>query len=151
MTRAATTAQTLDAIGIDAVCEQVADCITLREIAASAGVSKGSLISWLAGYPDQYARAREAQAETLAEDLLSIADDASRDTYTDADGNTKTDQEVVARSRLRIDARKWLAGKMAPKKYGDKLDITAAVTTSTLTDDQLMARAESLKAKLGIV
>src|SRR5688572_9232829 len=41
--------------------------------------------------------------------------------YTDENGNERTDNEVVARSRLRVDARKWLAGKMAPKKYGDKL------------------------------
>ena len=69
---------------------------------------------------EQYARARESQADKLAEDLLQIADDGLNDTYTDSDGNKRTDQDVIARSRLRVDARKWLAGKMAPKKYGDR-------------------------------
>ena len=118
------TAELLDSIGIDAICEQVSECVTLRVIAESAGVSKGSLISWLANHPDQYARARESQADKLAEDLLQIADDGLNDTYLDADGNVKTDQDVIARSRLRVDARKWLAGKMAPKKYGDKIETT---------------------------
>lgn len=116
-----TTGQKLDAIGIEAICERVADCVTLQTISNDVGISKGSLITWLAGYADQYARAREAQAEVFAEDILAIADDGLNDTYTDGDGNIRTDQDVVARSRLRIDARKWLAGKMSPKKYGDKV------------------------------
>lgn len=145
-----TTAQKLDKIGIEAICEQVSECVTLRVIAQSAGVSKGSLITWLSGHADQYARAREAQGDKLAEDLLQIADDGLNDTYVDADGNVKTDQDVIARSRLRVDARKWLAGKMAPKKYGDKLDITADVTVSQLTDEQLMAKAKALADKLGL-
>jgi len=81
---------------------------------------------WLAdenhqAFCDQYVRAREAQADRLAEEILEIADDGSNDTYTDENGNERTNQEVVARSRLRVDARKWLASKMAPKKYGDKI------------------------------
>ena len=50
----------------------------------------------------------------------------SNDTYMDADGNVKTDNEVIQRSKLRVDTRKWLASKMAPKKYGDKLGLGAA-------------------------
>ena len=77
---------------------------------------------------EQYARAREAQADQFAEDIIAIADDGIGDTYTDADGNERTNQDVIARSRLRVDARKWLASKMAPKRYGDKLsaEITGA-------------------------
>lgn len=115
----------LEAIGIEAICERVAECETLQSIADGAGVSKGSLIAWLGGHADQYTRAREAQADKLAEDILQIADDGKRDTYIDLDGNERTDQDVIGRSRLRVDARKWLAGKMAPKKYGDKLDLDA--------------------------
>lgn len=70
---------------------------------------------------EQYARAREAQADALAEEILQIADDGRNDTYTDDDGRTIVDHDVIARSRLRVDARKWLASKMAPRKYGDKI------------------------------
>ena len=111
----------LDAIGADAVCERIAECETLQAIADSAEVSKGTLITWLGSFPDQYARAREAQADKLAEDILAIADDGSNDTY-QTDNGEQTNHDVIARSRLRVDARKWLAGKMAPKKYGDKIE-----------------------------
>jgi len=79
---------------------------------------------WLAAHAefrDQYAHAREAQADYWAEEIVEIADDGSNDTYTDKDGNKRTDQEVIARSRLRVDTRKWLMARMAPKKYGDKI------------------------------
>ncbi|MFA7269920.1 MAG: hypothetical protein WC073_11295 [Sterolibacterium sp.] len=119
-----TTAQLLDAIGIDEICEQVAECSPLREIADKVGVSKGSLINWLANHADQYARAREAQADVLATDILTLADVCRVGTITtekaNGDVETKT-TDMVERARLQIDARKWLAGKMAPKKYGDRL------------------------------
>jgi hypothetical protein len=123
--RAAPLKDKLDSIGIEAICERVSDCETLQSIADNAEVSKGTLIAWLAGYADQYARAREAQADKLAEDILAIADDGSNDTYKTDDGEV-VNHDVIARSRLRVDARKWLAGKMAPKKYGEKLAVGGA-------------------------
>lgn len=87
-------------------------------------------MAWLDGsrpeFSEQYARAREAQADKLAEEALQIADDGRSDTYVDGDGNVKTDTEVIQRSKLRVDTRKWLASKMAPKKYGDKVAIGGA-------------------------
>src|SRR3546814_4173198 len=71
----------------------------------------------------QYARARDNQADTLADEILDIADDGSND-YVGED--EKYNGDAVARSRLRVDARKWLAGKLAPKKYGEKIDHTLA-------------------------
>ena len=86
---------------------------------------QATIMAWLDGsrpeFSEQYARAREAQADKLAEEILAIADDGRSDTYLDAEGNEKTDSEVIQRSKLRVDARKWLASKMAPKKYGDKV------------------------------
>lgn len=60
----------------------------------------------------------------MAEEILEIADNGENDTYIDEHGNKRTDHDVVARSRLRVDARKWLASKMAPKRYGDKVETT---------------------------
>ena len=75
------------------------------------------------GFLQQYIRAREAQADSLVDDILSIADDARND-WMKRNGENATgyqeNGEALRRSALRIDARKWLAGKMAPKKYGDK-------------------------------
>lgn len=116
----------LDAVGIDALCTDISDCVTMRDIAAKNGVALSTLSEYFTAHPEQYARAREAQADKMAEDILAIADDGRRDTYTDEAGVERTDQDVIARSRLRVDARKWLASKMAPKKYGDKMAIGGA-------------------------
>ena len=108
-------------------------------------------MAWLDGsrpeFSDQYARAREAQADKLAEEALQIADDGRSDTYVDGDGNVKTDTEVIQRSKLRVDTRKWLASKMAPKKYGDKVAIGGAddlgpvqTVTKEMTDAERAVR-----------
>ena len=108
------------------ICEHIAQGKSLRTIAEMEGMPhQATIMAWLDGsHPDfseQYARAREAQADKLAEEILAIADDGRSDTYLDAEGNEKTDSEVIQRSKLRVEARKWLASKMAPKKYGDKI------------------------------
>lgn len=71
----------------------------------------------------RYAAAMDARADKYAEETIDIADDGSNDTYIDEDGNKRVDQDVVARSKLRIAARQWYAAKIAPKKYGDKVDL----------------------------
>lgn len=74
----------------------------------------------------QYARAREAQADFLAEEIIEIADDGSNDYMTIVKGDKEynvEDKEVTNRSRLRVDSRKWIASKLKPKKYADKLDL----------------------------
>ena len=113
------------------ICEHIAQGKSLRTIAEMEGMPhQATIMAWLDGsHPDfseQYARAREAQADKLAEETLLIADESSQDTYVDADGNVKTNTEAIQRSKLRVDTRKWLASKMAPKKYGDKVAIGGA-------------------------
>lgn len=71
----------------------------------------------------RYAAAMEARADKYAEETIDIADDGSNDTYLDEEGNKRTDYDVVARSKLRIAARQWYAAKIAPKKYGEKVDL----------------------------
>lgn len=112
-------------VGIEMLCAEIAECVPLRTIAKQHNVSFCSLATYLSrpDHIEQYTRAREAQADKMAEDILGIADDGERDTYIDEDGVTRINQEVIARSRLRVDARKWLAGKMAPKRYGEKLEL----------------------------
>lgn len=73
-----------------------------------------------------YTRAREDQADTLADEIIGIADDGLNDTYVDENGNKRTEQDVIARSRLRVEARKWVASKLKPKKYGDKVELNGS-------------------------
>jgi hypothetical protein len=60
--------------------------------------------------------------EQMGAELLSIADDGSNDTYVidEETGATAVNHDVINRSRLRVDTRKWLMSKLAPKKYGDR-------------------------------
>jgi hypothetical protein len=79
-------------------------------------------------FRQQYAHAREVQAETIFDDILDIADDARNDWMERRNGEDEESSwtlngEHIQRSRLRIDARKWMASKLAPKKYGDKLEL----------------------------
>jgi hypothetical protein len=66
-----------------------------------------------------YAKAKLVQADLLAEEMMDIADDSSRDARLDSDGNELINSEFVARSRLKIDTRKFLATKLLPKQYGN--------------------------------
>lgn len=70
-------------------------------------------------FSEIYAQAKMIQADILAEECLSIADDDSQDTKINMlTGEEVCNTEFIARSRLRIDTRKWLAAKLLPKQYG---------------------------------
>jgi len=89
---------------------------------------KGNLTEWADEKVKQYARACEDRAEALLDEMIDIVDDTSRDVLEmdlgDGMAVAKVNNEVIQRSRLRYDARKWLISKLNPKKYGDKVDIT---------------------------
>lgn len=78
------------------------------------------------GFAAQYARARELQADVLAEEIIDIADEdpaVRLETQRNGGETMVIDSAAVAHQRLRVDARKWFASKVAPKRYGDKLDV----------------------------
>lgn len=117
----------------DEICERLISGESLRTICESEDMpSKSAVCRWLASnttFRDQYARARQMQADILADEILDISDDGSNDWMEkfDRDGNAvgwQVNGEAINRSRLRVDARKWYAGKLAPKKYGDKLELS---------------------------
>jgi len=76
-----------------------------------------------ADFANRYAHARSSGLEVLAEELVEIADDTTHDQIITAAG-VMQNSEYIARSRLRVDTRKWLLSKLAPKKYGDKLELS---------------------------
>lgn len=76
-------------------------------------------------FAKRYARAKEIQAEFLADQIIEIADGSTNDEEVDlVTGLPRTNYENIQRSRLRVDARKWIASKLYPKIYGDKLEST---------------------------
>jgi hypothetical protein len=90
-----------------------------------------------AALANRYARAREVLIERLASETLALADQAPA-MVTDERGVTRYDSAAVQHQRLQVDTRKWLLSKLAPKKYGERLElagdadspIAAAVTVS---------------------
>jgi len=69
----------------------------------------------------KYEDTRKNKVEVLIEEILDVADDGTNDWMTNKQGEDIINHEVVQRSRLRVDARKWLASKFVPKMYGEKL------------------------------
>lgn len=114
------------------ICERIAEGESLRAICVREDYpSVSTFLLWVAksdagdpiyaGLSEQYARAMEQRTEYMAEHIIEIADDAANDFVTDDEGNERFQQEAVQRAKLRIETRKWLMGKMKPKKYGDKV------------------------------
>ncbi len=99
----------------DLICERLVSGESLRAICRDDEMPAISTVfRWLGLHPEfseQYARAREEQAEALADEIVAIADK-------DSDGDDSA--VLAARDRLRVDARKWVASKLKPKKYGDR-------------------------------
>lgn len=142
-----------EAIG-DAICERISDGQSLREICLANDMpNKATVFRWLADeryapFRDQYARAREAQADSLFDEMLDIADDGTNDWVerTRDDGSTyeALNGEHIQRSKVRIDTRKWMAAKLRPKVYGDKIDLTS--TDGTMSPPSL---ADFYAGKMG--
>ncbi len=70
----------------------------------------------------KYLRARESQADLIFDECLEIADNNAHDTIKADGGREVLNGEWVARCKLRVDTRMRMAGKLAPKKYGDKIE-----------------------------
>jgi hypothetical protein len=105
--------------------------IPLRQICNPAEMPAAStVVKWTETRPEfgeRYAHARKLGLDALAEEILEISDDGSNDWMERErpDGSVETvlNSEHINRSRLRVDARKWLLSKMAPKKYGDRIEL----------------------------
>jgi hypothetical protein len=150
----------------DAICEQLAGGVSLRSICDSDEMpNRATVFRWLAAHTsfrDQYAHAREAQADALVDEIMDIADEEvttvrrskhqpSTSAEDDGDVEVVFDATAVARNRLRVDARKWMAAKLKPKVYSERVQqevsgpgggpITAAVTNMTAQEFAEVARS----------
>lgn len=115
------------------ICIRIASGESTRKIARDDDMPAESTIRlWVLddveGFAAQYTRAIQLRAMGWAEEVVEISDDGTNDTYIDPEtGAEKTNHEIVARSRLRVDSRKWMLSKVLPKIYGDKLDLNHGV------------------------
>lgn len=116
----------------DTILQRICEGESLRSILTYADKnvlpSMRTFLRWVSEDEDlrqQYARAMEVRSEAMFEEILEISNEANADIDITEDGKIRVVGEAVQRSRLKIDARKWMLGKMNPKKYGDKVDITS--------------------------
>jgi len=94
------------------ICDRIAEGESLRGICRDDDMpSKVSVWRWLNKHPDfcsRYAQARDAQAEGYGEEIVALADEIP----------THASHEEISRAKLRVDARKWVASRLLPGKYG---------------------------------
>lgn len=96
-----------------ALCEWITNGHSLSSWCRQTGRSAFIVYSWIRSEPDfarRYAQAHEDRTDTMADDLLEIADEtAGSDSIA-----------AVQAAKLRIETRKWIASKLKPAKYGEK-------------------------------
>lgn len=116
----------------DLICERLSEGESMRTICKADDMPAARTVYyWLRNNPDflaQYNIAKEESADALIEEMLDIADDGTNDYMTITKGNYEynvENREVTNRSKLRVDTRKWIASKLKPKKYGEKVDVTS--------------------------
>ncbi len=117
----------------DDICRRLSAGESLRRICLDDKLPEARTVHyWLVdgnheAFFQQYTRARTIQAENMFDEILDIADDGENDYMLITKGDNEynvEDREVLNRSRLRVDSRKWYLSKVLPKKFGDKIDLT---------------------------
>jgi hypothetical protein len=141
-----------------AICDRIAGGESLRSICSDDAMpGQTTVFRWLdadEAFREQYTRARDVQADTLFDEMLDIADDGRNDwmeRHGDEGETTgwRENGEAIRRSQLRIEARKWMAGKLKPKKYGDKIDVNHSGSIQRISDEELDARLAQFIGKAG--
>lgn len=129
---------------LNQVCDRLEKGESLRNILRESNMpSTQTFYKWIdedEQKAKQYARAKEAYADNVFNDIILISDGTDNDELIDENGLPQVNHHVIQRDRLRIDARKWHLSKLNPKKYGDKLDVTSdgeKVTTPVFSSNPL--------------
>lgn len=131
------------------ICARLAEGESMRSVCRDESMpSCRTLFNWMHAHPEflqQYARAKEESADALADEILDIADNATNDwmkrNHGEDDPGWVANGENIQRSRVRIDTRKWIASKLKPKKYGDKVAIGGADDLPPVQVKEIIIRA----------
>lgn len=141
---------------IEALCTLIAEGSSGREACAALGVSRSGMHRLLADdkeFQDQYTRARDMQADLLFGEIITIADTPMIGTKEVGKewGTEVTKADMIEHRRLQVEARKWVTAKLAPKKYGDKLQVGGAEDLPAVKHDvsATVTPAEAYRLLLG--
>ncbi len=137
------------------LCEHIVEGGHLFGFCKSKDFAYTTVRGWLAADPERtamYARAREDRADVFADETKSISDEPCTTPIiiNGAIVGEMVDSAAVQRNKLRVDARKWLAAKMKPRDYGDKLDVSGKVEHEhrNVSDEALIRQAKALGIEL---
>lgn len=120
---------------IEYVLDQIASGRSARKIFEDAqceGIFRETFLGWCVDDPKlatKYARAMAIRIEGKMLDMEEIADDGRND-FIETEQGTKYNAEAVARSKLRLEQRRWEAEKLVPKKYGHRVETTHQIGES---------------------
>ena len=117
----------------------VAESLSLRKASAKHQITPQSFLREVADNPalaDQYDRARASVIERLADEVLELADAPVPKL-----DNGATDPGMVRQRQLQVDTRKWFLSKLAPKIYGDRLDVQVSDTRISISGALQAAQA----------
>jgi hypothetical protein len=140
-----------DDADLAALCDHIAIGKSLRSWTKKAGFDHSTVLRWLRADPEgrlkAYREARLLQTDVQMDTLIDLADEP-----VPSDEHGRMDSAAVNDKRLRIDTRKWIASKMHPAVYGDKVGIDASVTANLadLPPDQILARIAAIFAANGL-
>lgn len=119
----------------DTICQRIAEGESLRSVCRDENMpGLRTVLEWLEAEEEfrvKYARAREIQADLMAAELIDIADDGTNDWMEKKNASGENlgwaeNGEALKRSQIRIATRQWIASKLLPKKYGEKLAVGGA-------------------------
>jgi hypothetical protein len=105
--------------------------LSLRKCCIQIGLDPARFLRAVDADPDlskQYARARQALLDKMADEILELAD-----APVPVLDNGATDNALVRQRQLQVDTRKWFLSKLAPKVYGDRLNVEVSDNRISIT------------------
>jgi hypothetical protein len=109
----------------DKICAGLAKGLGLKPACRRAGVDASTAMRWATDmshpFAERYKKARTIGFMLMAEEIIEIADNSEGDLTIDQSGNKVTNHENIQRSRLKVEARKWIVSRMLPHIFGDRV------------------------------
>jgi len=132
------------------LCEQISEGKSLSTAIKADGMPSYQLVMlMLRNNPEfrtMYEKAVESRADRLAEEIIELADEEMP-----AGLEGPMASAWVQQKRMQVDARKWVASKLKPKTYGDRIDVAVTDTRISVMDALKEAKQRVLKDESNVV
>ena len=132
------------------LCEQISEGKSLSTAIKAEGMPSYQLVMlMLRNSPEfrtMYEKAVESRADRLAEEIIELADQQIPDGLEGPMASAWVQQK-----RMQVDARKWVASKLKPKTYGDRIDVAVTDNRISVMDALKEAKQRVLKDESNVV